>query len=262
MLYYSHIQDVISKVENAVNNQSPLSLIRLGDGENSIIGYPDFTSRERLNHVLQRAFGKYNYSLEELEHLILGLRDSVENADIIGTYSKNHDNIHCSCGYQQIEHYKLLKNNQIFTEAGINLIFHEKKIYQKILNKVDRLGIITCRPISHIFEEKFKLDVDCYSVPQEHNFSKVSGENASIFDRPHFPDIYTDIMQSLDVSPGQVFFVGAGPVGKLYCAEIKRRSGIALDVGAMFDMWLKIPTRTPGFMKRAWKPDLMIDYEI
>ncbi len=44
-------------------------------------------------------------------------------------------------------------------------------------------------------------------------------------------------------APGLVVLVGAGLLGKLYCARVKALGGIALDVGSMLDVWAGLKTR-------------------
>ena len=41
--------------------------------------------------------------------------------------------------------------------------------------------------------------------------------------------------------------VGAGPLGKVYCNEVKLAGGVALDIGSIFDSWARRPTR--GYLK-------------
>ena len=58
------------------------------------------------------------------------------------------------------------------------------------------------------------------------------------------PEIVSWI-DSIDCS-GKICLVGAGIVGKKYVALFKERGGIALDIGAVFDMWAGKLTRGPG----------------
>ena len=72
---------------------------------------------------------------------------------------------------------------------------------------------------------------------------------------PHFPDRFDELLDSLQPAfPGQLFFVGAGICGKVYCDVIARRGGIALDVGAACDAWLGIPSR-PRVARSRWGQD-------
>jgi hypothetical protein len=59
-------------------------------------------------------------------------------------------------------------------------------------------------------------------------------------------------MNSLQVKfPGQLFLIGAGVWGKIYCNRIKSLGGIAIDVGAVCDVWINIPSR-PAVLKSMY----------
>ena len=61
---------------------------------------------------------------------------------------------------------------------------------------------------------------------------------------PHFPDRFDELVDTLTVEyPGQVFLVGAGICGKVYCDLIAERGGIAIDIGSVCDAWLGIASR-------------------
>ena len=42
---------------------------------------------------------------------------------------------------------------------------------------------------------------------------------------------------------GHVFIVAAGYLGKSYCARVRDRGGIGLDLGSIVDEWLGYDTR-------------------
>jgi len=67
-------------------------------------------------------------------------------------------------------------------------------------------------------------------------------------DRVHFPDEFDRTMQALQVAyRGQLFLVGAGICGKVYCHRVRDLGGVGLDIGAVCDAWLNIPSRIPVF---------------
>jgi hypothetical protein len=72
---------------------------------------------------------------------------------------------------------------------------------------------------------------------------------------PHFPERFDRLLDTLAPAfPGQVFFVGAGICGKVYCDVIARRGGVAIDIGAVCDAWLGIVTR-PLVAETRWGQD-------
>ncbi len=86
---------------------------------------------------------------------------------------------------------------------------------------------------------RLKIDIDYYPVPEKY----VKQQQADTVGH-HYPDVFEDTMDRLQVRHrGQLFLVGAGPLGKIYCARIRELGGIALDVGAVCDAWINIPSR-------------------
>jgi len=54
----------------------------------------------------------------------------------------------------------------------------------------------------------------------------------------HYPRVYQRILAAIDqlIQPGDLVLVGAGILGKIYCEAIRRRDGIAVDVGSVIDL--------------------------
>jgi hypothetical protein len=54
----------------------------------------------------------------------------------------------------------------------------------------------------------------------------------------HYPLIYQKTLAAIDhhIQPGDLVLVGAGILGKIYCEAIRRRDGIAVDVGSVIDL--------------------------
>lgn len=62
--------------------------------------------------------------------------------------------------------------------------------------------------------------------------------------KSNFPDRYHQILDELNVCyKGQVFLIGAGICGKVYCDEVFLQGGIGIDIGAVCDCWLGLATR-------------------
>lgn len=70
----------------------------------------------------------------------------------------------------------------------------------------------------------------------------------------HFKLHYPKIMRFIknNAKKYDLFLIGGGLLGKLYCAEVKRCGGRAFDVGRVFDFWggtRKIDSRPKRFVK-------------
>ncbi|GEA07011.1 hypothetical protein KUL42_17720 [Alteromonas sp. KUL42] len=218
----------------------PTSLIRLGDGEGELMGFPTISSRKEVNRSLRVWFDDVSMPDEELEVLSHSIREAVRNADVLGIPREKQKLRHK--GYQQvfdtIEHYNLAKSNMAFTDAGIHRYLTFCQLYRKILKDREFVGLIGARDISGIIKEYFRVnETKNYIVRAEREFL---GEELGC----HFPDRYKEIYETLDVPyQGALFLVGAGGLGKIYCHWIKQRGGIAIDVGALFDAWSGVRSR-------------------
>ncbi len=86
------------------------------------------------------------------------------------------------------------------------------------------------------------LSIETYMIPRRGRTGK------------HFRKHYEQIMSFIrnNAKKYDVFLIGAGLLGKVYCDEIKRRGGIAYDSGRLFDLWAgtrKIDSRPKRFIK-------------
>jgi hypothetical protein len=61
--------------------------------------------------------------------------------------------------------------------------------------------------------------------------------------RPHYPDVYQEVISQIDGNAQGLWLVSAGAYGKIYCNEIKEAGGVALDIGSISDQWMKLKTR-------------------
>ncbi|MEI6830339.1 MAG: WcbI family polysaccharide biosynthesis putative acetyltransferase [Synechococcaceae cyanobacterium ELA445] len=72
-----------------------------------------------------------------------------------------------------------------------------------------------------------------FLIPGEHWFRKdAAGEDA------HYPVIYEQCLEWIahTVQPHQLWLVGAGILGKIYCQAIRAQGGVAIDVGSVIDL--------------------------
>lgn len=75
--------------------------------------------------------------------------------------------------------------------------------------------------------------VQHFLIPGEHWFRKdAAGEDA------HYPVIYGQCLDWIarTVQPHQLWLVGAGILGKIYCQAIRAQGGVAIDVGSVIDL--------------------------
>ena len=123
--------------------------------------------------------------------------------------------------------------------------------FGQILQGLPFLGLITPRDVEESLRSSFSIGhTHRYDVPEERIHFSAPAESVSQRQRrdgrseQHYPDRYGELIQGLEVPfRGAVFLVGAGAFGKVYCETIRRKGGIALDIGSLFDAWAGISSR-------------------
>ena len=219
---------------------TPFSLIRLGDGEGALLGYPELSTRSDVRRSEQVWFGRNLWSDEELFAIVAQLRDAVELADIVGVPRLKQCDIHplYAVVLNYLKQAELPKPFQRFCHAAIHRQLQFALLYRPLLLERAWVGLISSRDLRTKLCKQFAIGhVELYKIQGEYAFQ---GEVTT----PHYPKSFRHILENLEVPyPGALFLVGAGALGKIYCQVIKQRGGVALDIGALCDAWAEIPSR-------------------
>jgi hypothetical protein len=249
---FNCIDDLLEILIIALKEQKPYSMIRLGDGEGRILGYPSvFETEIYLNQVLTYQFGRgvlkelelvfgsgyLDHSMVELKSFIT---NAISNADIIGAPSwlhfraditeKNIIPLAAQSVCLEYAEMQFSRGAKIF-DHFIFKPFHQAGFFNKLLKNVDKLNIISHTDISDRIEKYFDLK-ECkhIKIPGHQSFMKTN--------ELHYPVVYKDVIKKINVvHQGDLFFVAAGYLGKYYCNYIKNNGGIAIDIGSIFDGW-------------------------
>lgn len=217
-----------------------MSLIRLGDGEGAILGYPKLHSEVQIRQTYQVWFGKTILEHEQIVDIGTNLKQAISAADIVGMprekqYKKSP---FYSCIPQLLKNENLITDDTFFTHAAIHRLLHFALLLRPILGNRRYIGLIGGRDIRGVLKRTFNVQyTDYYEVKSEAKFPN----NVS---KPHYPDAFYEMKeQRLVKGKGDIFLVGAGIFGKVYCQWIKEQGGIAIDLGAMFDAWSGVKSR-------------------
>jgi hypothetical protein len=106
----------------------------------------------------------------------------------------------------------------------------------RLLDGVDEIGLVTSRPeIEQLVARRFGVATSAVVVPDKFVDSLQAGE--------HVPRRYRTLRSEMRFAPGTLVLVGAGIPGKVYCQWLKELGCIALDIGAVFDVWAGRATR-------------------
>ena len=223
--------EVFLKIREAQRQQRPTAVIRLGDGEGAVLGYPEITSRMDVEYSLRIWLGRTNVPDAEVFSLRDQLRQAIEHADVLGiprAAQARQSRLYAAVGMA----LERLDVEADLTHAALHRLMSHALLFRPLLREQPFVGLISCRDVRSEVRRLFSV--------RETRWYGVRGEldKPGVIETPHWPDGFNEIRQILEVPfPGALFVVGAGVFGKIYCHWIKQRGGIAIDIGSIFDSW-------------------------
>jgi hypothetical protein len=262
------------------------SVIRLGDGEGMVLAAADLGRRLHRDYF-ESHFGPHiDQGLMEIlrERLheairgaaIIGLRDDLMDGEVdlawfdyrprrfLRTFLAHfrlRPEERTTLGYP--EAYRLARLNTVYGQPGLfehamltsawcHFDWSASSLLAELIRGSERVGLVSGHAaLAHRLRE-FGTEVDFYPVPLRYHRREPGWA-------PHYPDRFEELLDTLEVAyPGQLFLVGAGICGKVYCHEIARRGGVAVDVGAVCDAWLGLASR-PLVMRSRWGTERVPD---
>ena len=259
--------EVLHIVRDAVVAHRPFSLIRLGDGEAIILGFPEFYSETRPMRLMRLFFGRHALPPEESQRLRPLLEVAISGADIVSQCLTPPDDLEQAREIlllpndltfeekrrtQQLSDRMvpyltgtLLSSNHYKTTKAIHIYMQTSGFFNDLIKALNDVTVITCndvQPALRAFNPAIK--VHHIHVPGEAGHE---GERKDEWDTfaPHFPSVFEKVMSRLHGGgfAGPVL-VGAGPLGKSYCHAIKGAGGVAIDIGSIMDAWAGRMTRS------------------
>lgn len=251
------------RLRDAIETATPLSFIRVGDGEGRFLAQADpdlpFTLAPHHRRAIRDViwfnwFGTEPDSeqLERMPELIRMSRATIETADILGTSDARRlatDRGHF--GYLAyldgvVEEAARRRPEMLLVDALVHNPMHEQDPFLKqMLHGVRWLGIVSPHPAlgARLRAHLGIADGRDFHIPGE---MRLPNDPGLARGRGHFPGRFDELMATLDVPfRGAVVLVAGGLLGKIYCERIRDRGGIAIDIGSLADAWMGYATR-PG----------------
>ncbi|MHA6967367.1 GT-D fold domain-containing protein [Glutamicibacter bergerei] len=217
--------------------KQPFSLVRVGDGELSVLEYPKI-EQSRIQHVFRRAMADRSYSDDEITAVRRGLIQSINSADLVGMYDSYESNDLCVV----YEDTLVAAGLEWFTgcHPAVHLFMQSTGILDRLLRKAQRVTLVTGRNVIENFQETYPhITVNQHLIPVERQYT-VDGDIGG----QHYPEVFTKLKSALRPDgPCHLYLIGAGLLGKEYCSVVKSRGGFAIDIGSVFDYWADVPTR-------------------
>jgi hypothetical protein len=240
---------------------APFSLIRLGDGEGNVLFWGKYgaefpnLARVCMERIWRVMFGRISANDRLWDQLYEGISTAALNARYVGiptlkqteqslarlSEAREQDfDLRGTTGVASVwDWYRAAtqvesRTVQRVVEWHVHLSLLE--FYGDLIRRAGNISVITCYgDLLSRLRARFGVERGgAFLVPPQ--AVNIKGTPDAV----HFPDAYQRIVEALRTENrgGQLFFVGAGLVGKLYCEEIRQAGGMAIDVGSLMDVWV------------------------
>ena len=251
-------EEILKDLDNHIKNKLPFSTIRFGDAvygmlasylcpdvidkdkwkmprgkkiADSIMGQLTIPSDIRMNMIKRVVIAANNANYCD-SYVAYSLLNSAKGVGIIG---KNWKAIHEGSGITNDKYCNCFLHYFSIVEGELNLfdIMKNRKIFC-ISNQVQITDRLKTKSQAHT--------IDSYKIPRRGR----KGEHY----RKHYKKIMGIIRKNSKMY--DLFLIGAGFLGKIYCDEVKRCGGRSFDSGRLFDFWgglRTIDSRPKRFVK-------------
>jgi hypothetical protein len=253
------VQYIADAATNALRLSKPLSMIRIGDSEGTVLGFGLHDNDRGLkwcNSSFQ-LMDRQTLTTEAARSFAHRFAEAVCNADIIGLVGIGTDPKELQAIHQVEQHIHNMIEGDLRVALGFlralqygrravetsmlrNAVMTNAWVHMGLIEHLDfllasapRVLVITGRhELEGVFAEKLKGRLAAFMAVPVQASDHPSGE------RPfHYPTRYNEICNSLRTDlGGSLVLVGAGIFGKVYCDIAKRHGGVALDLGSVFDV--------------------------
>jgi hypothetical protein len=233
------IEAVVDTILDHLESGRAFSAIRLGDGEGAAMDAP-LEGESELATSQSVWWGGQQLGQADLDHIANALRIACEQADILGLPSSFQFGAHPRYRrvFNALTKWNWPRAEQMLVDANLHWYLQLSGTMAPILRHRRVVGVIGCRDLADAIQNIFHVgEVRTWMIRGETQFPGDVTE-------PHWPGGFDRVMKTLSVAyPGQLFLVGAGVLGKLYCQRIKTLGGVALDVGSVLDGWAAVESR-------------------
>ncbi|WP_223786928.1 hypothetical protein [Marinicella meishanensis] len=245
--------DIGRLIQTALRQEQAYSVIRLGDGEMNLLAYskypevPEVSFKTAVETVNKRQHSfktsrTWLYLLEEMMHTAMLESDLI---GVLGLWRPGPlsmeqfiDSIDMNFRgrwgqWIGLDYIKKLALKGVFQER----VLAPAHLYFAVIEQLDQL--LACAAKTYLITDQSPVhDLLSKQHPDGH-FALIQ---TPISPRPLVntePDFLYNVMSQLPpCMKGTLTLVGAGPWSEFYCGWIKRRGGVAVDIGTGFDLLL------------------------
>ena len=237
------LEDVIAA---AISDDRPLAVTRLGDGEGRVLA--DLTLFPRLEQDSAQHMRKFWFwsSADVPPDPAVDLRAALGDTDVLGfnpPFRVELEHGNSLLGYLGV----LAANEACAEQAGRGARFTRNYLSVELdssgalarlgraARAVDVIGPHAIVPPAAVGD----VPVRVLQVPSEWH-PLVVGMSIQ---EPHWPDAFARVREEIVRGGAPLTYVGAGLLGKTYCADVRRAGRVAVDIGSVVDTWVGLKTR-------------------
>ncbi len=228
------LDDLVEDLKAKLSRHEPASFLRFNDGEGKVSGCPQYYSASMLCKELRTQFGNNPLTDAELFRLRAAINAAMRNADWIGVPPADWPTLFARAR-NVLEELVFEEGGRLpkFTHVSFPQLMLDRGLFDEILTGRDFIGFVGCRDLRQYFRDQYGVERSVFINVPEQGSAAYSG-----YLPPHYPKYAETVVSGITVPyRGALFLVGAGFCGKLYANAIKRKGGIAIDVGSLFDLW-------------------------
>ncbi len=269
------MDQVFALITERLSDREPASIIRLGDGEGMVLARPT-PGNTTLWPTVCAHFGP-GVTSEFIDTLASRLVCAIDSADVVGVrddllhadfsqtnfkldaveFTKRFQNtfnlrlpeknidypaaVRLALMHQSLSQH-MFRKSVVFCSAWLHFELSQNNKLTELIRGQDSIGLVSSKiELQAKLEDSLEVKVNFYRIPDIYHVTQAS-EGNQVADQ--LTDRLVRTLNSLTVqTQGQLFLIGAGVYGKAYCHRIKELGGIAIDIGAVCDAWLGIPSR-------------------
>jgi tetratricopeptide (TPR) repeat protein len=265
---YSSDSQVVERIKEALAKEEPFLLLRLGDGEGSIIRLSveddaeyNLLYRDNLEEFTDFWFNDRSIAYDrKFSEIIAEFNKVPFESDVIGTFHVAGIENEYALGSRRgivwaINTLRtLLKIASVKPHAVSNMLVGDPLINYNmfasgalghLLENCPRVGLISCHPgLAASLQEKYNIgEIEFIKIPAEKIHADIVGGDAAEGD--HWPDRYHQVRSIIANKDrkGWLFLVAAGMLGKIYAMDLKKSGAVVLDIGSIADALVGKNTR-------------------
>lgn len=264
------VGELEAEIRRALEERRPYLLLRLGDGEGSVIRINDHDTSNYAAYYAanQREFLKIWFDDESVgesrrfDAIIDEFNTVIQHADAIGGIYGSAVTHEYRLGSRRGIAWVVNTMRKVLAlaesrpdwagrtsihELGVHYDLLLSGALARLLQGRKHVGLISCQDeLPDALKRTYNIgEIEFYKVPGEKIHIHTLGQTA--IEGNHWPERFFELCDVIDKSPdrsGQLFLVAAGMLGKIYASKLKAAGAVVLDIGAVADLWMGKMTRT------------------